>query len=145
MITICKIEMTDLVQYAALCDQLFGEKTDMAALTNAVRKICGNADYLLIGAKNEKGALLGAVMGIVCIDTVGSCRSFMVLENLIVSERYHRLGIGKLLVEELEQAARARNCYFIMLMSLMKRKEAHLFYEALGYSKHIAQGFKKYL
>ena len=145
MITTCAIEMADLVQYAALCDELFGEKTDMTALTEAVRKIRGNTDYLLIGAKDENGALLGAVMGIVCIDTVGRCRPFMVLENLIVSERYHRLGIGKRLVENLEKVARERNCYFIMLMSLMKRKEAHLFYEALGYSKDIAQGFKKYL
>lgn len=145
MITICAIQMTDLVQYAALCDELFGEKTNMTALTEAVRKIRSNTDYLLIGAKDENGALLGAVMGIVCIDTVGRCRPFMVLENLIVSERYHRLGIGKRLVENLEKTARERNCYFIMLMSLMKRKEAHLFYEALGYSKNIAQGFKKYL
>lgn len=69
----------------------------------------------------------------------------MVLENLVVSSKCRRLGIGKMLVDYIEVQAREKNCYFIMLMSLMKRKEAHRFYEALGYSTEVAQGYKKYL
>jgi predicted N-acetyltransferase YhbS len=145
MITLKPIVISDLERYAALCDELFGSKTNLLRLEVALTKIMSNADYILVGAENEKGELLGSVMGITCIDTVGECHPFMVLENLIVSSKCRRLGIVKMLVEYIEEQAREQGCYFIMLMSLMKRKEAHRFYEALGYSTEVAQGYKKYL
>jgi len=45
----------------------------------------------------------------------------------------------------IEDWARENNSYFVMFMSLAKRKEAHTFYESLGYSQEISNGFKKYL
>lgn len=145
MITIKPIVISDLEQYAALCDELFGSKTNLLQLKVALTKIMSNTDYILVGAKNESGELLGSVMGITCIDTVGECHPFMVLENLVVSPKCRRLGIGKMLVDYIEEQAREKDCYFIMLMSLIKRKEAHQFYESLCYSSEIAQGYKKYL
>lgn len=145
MISIKSIELSDLEQYAMLCEELFGSQTNMVQLEKAVKKIATNPDYILVGAKDDKKRLIGSIMGITCIDTVGECRSFMVLENLIVSEKSRRQGVGKKLVTYIEKNARERNCYFIMLMSLVKRKEAHMFYESIGYSKNIAHGFKKYL
>lgn len=145
MLSIQSIQLSDLEQYASLCDELFGSKTNMAQLAKMVKKIANNPDYILVGAKNEKEQLVGAVMGITCMDTVGECQPFMVLENLIVSEKNRRQGVGKKLVNYIEETARERNCYFIMLMSRAKRTEAHLFYESMGYSKNIAQGFKKYM
>lgn len=145
MILIDSIQITDLQQYALLCNTLFGSQTNMAQLEKTVKKIVSNPDYILVGAKDENKQLLGAVTGIICLDTVGECQPFMVLENPIVSEKSRRTGVGKQLVSYLENKARERNCYFVMLMSLAKRKEAHMFYEAIGYSKDIAQGYKKYL
>jgi predicted N-acetyltransferase YhbS len=145
IITIETIEISDLEQYAALCDELFGSKTNRTQLEKVAKKIASNPDYILVGAKDAKKQLLGSVMGITCIDTVGDCRPFMVLENLIVSEKSRRQGVGGKLVRYIEEKARDRNCYFVMFMSLAKRKEAHIFYESIGYSKNIAQGFKKYL
>ncbi|WP_245867348.1 GNAT family N-acetyltransferase [Sporomusa silvacetica] len=118
----------------------------MTKLEVVLTKIISNPDYILVGVKDETGKLVGSVMGgITCFDTVGECRSFMVLENLIVRENCRRLGIGKKLVEYIEEQAREKNCYFIMLMSLIKRKEAHQFYENLGYSANTAKSYKKYL
>lgn len=145
MITIKPITISDLECYASLCDELFGSKANLVKLEVVLTKIISNPDYILVGAEDESGILLGSVMGITCIDTVGECRPFMVLENLIVRENCRRLGIGKKLVEYIEEQARVKNCYFIMLMSLVKRKEAHQFYETLGYSANIAKGYKKYL
>jgi GNAT superfamily N-acetyltransferase len=145
MITLKPIAISDLERYAALCDELFGSKTNLVQLEAALHKIISNPDYILVGAENENRQLLGSVMGITCMDTVGECRPFMVLENLVVSGKCRRLGIGKMLVDYIEEQARGNNCYFVMLMSLIKRKEAHQFYEALGYSTTIAQGYKKYL
>ncbi|HOV70464.1 MAG TPA: GNAT family N-acetyltransferase, partial [Clostridia bacterium] len=59
-------------------------------------------------------------MGIVC---VGSCRPFMVLENVIVSQPYRRTGIGRKLMEYIEKYARSVNCnYYIMFVSRANRK-----------------------
>jgi len=145
MISIESIQLADLQQYAVLCNMLFGSKTNLAQLEKIVKKIISNPDYILVGAKDENKQLLGAVTGITCMDTVGECQPFMVLENLIVSEKSRRQGVGKQLVNYIENNARDRNCYFVMLMSLVKRAEAHMFYEAIGYSRNIAQGYKKYL
>lgn len=145
MITLEKIELSHLYEYAKLCDELFGSATNVVELEKAIKKIMNNPDYTLVGARNEKGELLGTVMGIMCLDTVGQCRPFVVLENLIVSEKSRRLGLGKMLVNYIEEWARGQNAYFVMFMSLSKRKEAHLFYESIGYSSTISTGFKKYL
>jgi len=145
MISIKSIQLSDLEQYAALCDELFGSKTNRVQLEKMIKKITNNPDYILVGVQDDNKRLLGSVMGITCMDTVGECRPFMVLENLIVSEKSRRHGVGKKLVSYIEKNARERNCYFVMFMSLVTRTEAHMFYESVGYSKNLAHGFKKYL
>lgn len=140
-----KIELSNINQYAELCDELFGSKTNLLELEKALKKIVANEDYILVGIKNEKDELIGSVMGILCQDTVGECKPFVVLENLIVSTKYRKMGIGKQLITFIEDWARENNSYFVMFMSLAKRKEAHAFYESLGYSQEISNGFKKYL
>ena len=143
--TIKKIELSDINQYVKLCDELFGSQTNLVELEKALNKILTNDDYILVSLKNEEGELIGSVMGILCQDTVGECRPFVVLENLIVSPNYRKMGLGKKLINFIEDWARENNSYFVMFMSLAKRKEAHAFYEALGYSQEISNGFKKYL
>lgn len=143
--TINKIEIFDIKEYAKLCDELFGSQTNLVELEKVLKKILTNEDYILVGIKNEEGELIGSVMGILCQDTVGGCRPFVVLENLIVSPKYRKMGLGKRLIFFIEDWAKENNSYFVMFMSLAKRKEAHTFYESLGYSQEISNGFKKYL
>lgn len=145
IITITAIELADLEQFALLGEELFGAETNRAKLARVFAKIQADASYIFIGAKDEQQRLLGSAMGIVCSDTVGECRPFMVLENMIVSPQSRRQGVGKKLMEYLEAWAREQNCYCIMLLSHVRRQEAHSFYEAMGYPKDIVQGFKKYL
>ncbi|EGO62483.1 GNAT family N-acetyltransferase [Acetonema longum] len=145
MVTIVNIEAADMEQLAALGEELTGKKPHMPQLKIILDKICSDPNYILIGAKSERGQLLGSVMGILCLDIVGQCQPFMVLENLIVRRNSRRQGVAKQLVGYLEDYARDKNCYFIMLTSLAKRAEAHAFYESIGYAKGMVQGFKKYL
>ena len=140
-----KIKISDIDQYSKLCDELFGSQTNLIKLEKSLKKILINEDYILVGIKNESGKLIGSVMGILCQDTVGECRPFVVLENLIVSTEYRKIGLGKRLITYIEDWARENESYFIMFMSLAKRKEAHAFYESMGYSQEISNGFKKYL
>lgn len=145
MITIASIEQTDLEQLADLYTKLVGTETNRSSMQAMYEKISANPDYILIGAKDENQQLLGSLMGIVCTDLVGDCRPFMVIENVIVSEKSRRQGVGKLLMSYIEEQGRERNCYYTMLVSLIERKEAHIFYESIGYAKGVVRGFKKYL
>ena len=39
--------------------------------------------------------MMGSVMGILCQDTIGECKTFVVLENLIVGSKYRRMGLER--------------------------------------------------
>jgi len=64
---------------------------------------------------------------------------------MIVSEKHRGKGIGKELMKYIEDMAKQRDCYYIIFVSASIRKEAHHFYETMGYNLDAVQGFKKYL
>ncbi|MCL2833985.1 MAG: GNAT family N-acetyltransferase [Treponema sp.] len=61
-------------------------------------------------------------------------RSIGYIENVITHEQYRRKGIGEKLMEMAVEYAKSSGCYKAVLQSGIKRKEAHLFYQALGFS-----------
>lgn len=145
MITIGKITYDDLDDLAILYEELSGTKTNLQKFNKNFDWINSNKDYLLIGAKDDNGNLVGSLLGIVCQDLVGECKPFLVIENVIVKSGCRKMGIGKELMNFIEEFARTRNCYFTMLVSAFSRKNAHKFYESIGYAKDVVRGFKKYL
>ncbi len=140
-----RVTIEDLQSLAALYEELNGCKTDIERMTESFRRIEADPNYYLLCYKNQSNEICGSVMGIVCHDVVGDCRPFMVIENVIVSSKFRGQGVGRQLMEKVESIARERNCYYTMFISLRKRKEAHMFYESLGYRNDVVQGYKKYL
>jgi N-acetylglutamate synthase-like GNAT family acetyltransferase len=55
--------------------------------------------------------------------------------GLVVDEHYRRSGAGRLLMQRAEQWARENECSAIYLRSNVIRKDAHAFYERIGYNK----------
>ena len=113
-------------------------------MKNNFKWMKNNSDYIILGAK-ENDVLIGSVMGVICRDLIGECRPFMVIENMIVASRHRGKGIGTMLMKHIEKIANDKNCYYITLVSNIKRKEAHRFYQTLDYKIDNVQGFKKYL
>ena len=66
------------------------------------------------------------------------------VENVMVDADYRRQGTGKLLMDYALAQAKKAGCYKIQLISDKSRKEAHKFYQALGY-KASGHGFRLYL
>src|SRR5437899_1778742 len=62
-------------------------------------------------------------------------KHIMQLEELFVLDSYRKQGVGGRLMEVMEEKAKDLDCYNIYIESSMKRKEAHKFYEDLGYKK----------
>lgn len=144
MLEIRSIQFEDLPDLSALYEELVPTKTNFNKLAEAFRSIENNNNYNLLGAFDE-GRLAGSLMGIICQDLVGDCKPFMVIENVIVSGRARRKGIGKRLMTDIERIARERGCYYIILVSGGHRKEAHLLYESLGYKEEKVEGYRKHL
>jgi GNAT superfamily N-acetyltransferase len=53
---------------------------------------------------------------------------------LVVDRQARRRGTAKLLMQHVEQLAAAKGCDFVELTSAMRRRDAHAFYRAIGYS-----------
>ena len=101
--------------------------------------------HLLVARRSEDGAVLGTAMGIICANLVGGCDPFMVVENVVVEESCRGMGVGKLLMQEVERIATQEHCVFLCLLSHHSRHAAHAFYRGLGYSGDEAIGFRKWL
>jgi len=55
------------------------------------------------------------------------------VDELVVDESYRGQGIGKKLINRIEEIAISNQCNQIELDSSFHRKEAHHFYESIGY------------
>jgi GNAT superfamily N-acetyltransferase len=137
------IQEEDLTALNRLYEELVGVPTEPDKMAATYAVIRDNPQYHLIGAFNGEGVLVGTVMGIFCYDLVKDCRPFMVVENVVVAAAHRGKGIGKMLMLELERIALERGCAYAMLVSGFQRKEAHRFYDAMGYGPDRAKGFKK--
>ena len=65
---------------------------------------------------------------------------------LCVHEQYREKGVGKELVLKVEELCRKKECFQLEVTSGAHRnKEAHLFYESLGYTAYKGKRFTKKL
>ncbi|MBD7911860.1 GNAT family N-acetyltransferase [Clostridium cibarium] len=145
MVNINKICTKDITELADLYKELLYVEANLEKMKKTFHWIDSNNNYILLGAKDDDNNLVGSVLGVICQDIIGSCRPFMVIENLIVKNNYRRLGIGKSLIDYLENYASELNCSYTMLVSSSYRKSAYKFYQASGYDIDSVQGFKKYI
>lgn len=144
MVTIRPVQTDDLKDLSVLYEELTGKKTDDEKLAVAFKSIMEDHRYIVLGSYVD-GRLAGSLMGILCQDLVGDCRPFMVIENVIVSGQFRRQGVGRRLLADIENIARERGCYYIILVSGGHRKEAHSLYEALGFKDENVEGYRKHL
>ena len=91
------------------------------------------------------GAVVGSTTGIICEELYGECAPFLVMEDLIVDERFRRRGIGAALMEELMRYARRNGCGQVQFMTEAGREGAIAFYRSQGYDPKLHVGFKKRL
>lgn len=144
MITFLPIQENDLPQLAQLYTELSGEESNLEKMRRQFAQLIQKTEYLLLGGKDETGQLVASVMAIRCLDLVGSCQDFMVLENVVVRSTCRKQGIGRQMMTYIENYARENACNYIILVSSGFRKDAHQFYEAMGYTEDV-RGFRKYL
>ncbi|MZP28645.1 GNAT family N-acetyltransferase [Heliobacterium undosum] len=144
MVSIQTASVSDLDSLADLYEELASKTTNVVKMREQFRWMDSNPDYVVLVAK-EGETVIGSAMGVVCHDLVGDCDPFMVVENVIVRSAFRGKGIGRRLMEKIEEIAAANSCQYIMFVSRTDRKGAHRFYQSIGYSLDVVQGFKKFL
>jgi len=84
-----KMVIEDIPKLAQLYEQFWNEKSCVDKMLETFKRLSKNKTHVLLSAV-ENGELIGSVMGVICEDLYGDCRPFMVLENMIVDEKYRR-------------------------------------------------------
>lgn len=59
-----------------------------------------------------------------------------IIEDVVVSEKRQRQGIGREMMTHAMKVCKGMGCYKVSLSSNLKRENAHKFYESLGFKKH---------
>jgi N-acetylglutamate synthase-like GNAT family acetyltransferase len=91
------------------------------------------------------GRVCGSALLTIALDAMYGDQPYGVLENLIVDHDRRGRGIGRVLMQAVDQAARAARCTKLMLLSTAGRVDAHRFFARVGYDGERKRGFVKYL
>jgi len=78
----------------------------------------------------------------IILNLTRSGRPYGIIENVITDNSYRRQGIGKSIIGKAIEYAKENNCYKVVLLSSSKRKEAHQFYESIGFNSISKKGFE---
>jgi GNAT superfamily N-acetyltransferase len=131
MPTLRDARLSDAPAIAGLLAEL-GYPAAADAVTRRLEALLPRPDYAVCLA-----ALDGEVCGLACahvVPVIHADEPLALITALVVSERARGGGMGRRLVERLEEFARSHGCARVAVTTASHRSDAHLFYERLGYS-----------
>ncbi|QLE57923.1 GNAT family N-acetyltransferase [Nostoc sp. TCL26-01] len=129
-IKIRQADIRDAQRITNLCEQL-GYSVTNQQTEQRLTKIQNNDAHIVYVATLENEYVIGwahaHVSDLLVIPTQA------MLLGLVVDKDYRHKGIGRILMQQIEQWASLVGCEAVILRSNVRRKEAHLFYEKIGY------------
>ena len=84
---------------------------------------------------DDKGVIVGFITFSIR-NVVRYPRPIAELDELFVTSDHRKNGLGKQLMETVENKAKELECYRIYIETNYRFKDAHAFYEALGYTNY---------
>ncbi len=127
--TVRSANLEDCPRLAELCTQL-GYPSTAGQLARRLPAVLERGDHAVFVAEAN-----GSVSGWVHVHVSPTLETDQVAElgGLVVEETVRGQGVGKILMSRAEEWARRNNCRELWLRSNVTRKQAHRFYQALGY------------
>ncbi|MGL5867883.1 GNAT family N-acetyltransferase [Clostridium chrysemydis] len=136
-----KLKKEDIKELLELYKELIDTKNDISISKETYEKILKDDNYYLAVLKKDN-IILGSALAVSCFNlSMGGC-TFIVVEDVIVKENTRGLGIGKKLMKAIDDFAKSKNAAYSILVSSSHRKDAHKFYENIGYTDSVL-GFRK--
>jgi len=123
--------------------QLVPADPAVCVLPARIEQVAADPASLLLVAECS-GRLTGTALIIICLDTMYRDRPFLVIENVVVDETVRGAGIGRRLLDAVDQVAVEAGATKVMLLSNAARAKAHRFFEACGYAPDAKRGFVRY-
>ena len=133
------VQIKDAGQIRDLCHQALGYDSTLEKVAAQIDKFNqpDSGHFCFVYEEVQTGNILGYVEAEV-YESLYSDAGLNVL-GLAVFPSAQGRGIGRQLMERVEELAKSKHYAFIRLNSASHRKEAHLFYERIGYEGNKTQ------
>lgn len=103
-----------------------------------------NSETTFLFVCDDGSEIIATALLCLCQDVMFERQPFALVENVVVSADYKREGIGKSLMDYLEDFCLQKDCSKIMLQTSNENRDARDFYTAMGYDPDAKIGFIKY-
>lgn len=133
------VQVRDASQIRDLCHQALGYDSTLEKVAAQIDKFNqpDSGHFCFVYEEDQTGNILGYVEAEV-YESLYSDAGLNIL-GLAVFPSAQGRGIGRQLMERVEDLAKSRHYAFIRLNSASHRKEAHVFYEHIGYEGNKTQ------
>lgn len=133
------VQVKDAGQIRDLCHQALGYDSTLETVATQIEKfnLPDSDHFCFVCEEDQTGHILGYVEAEV-YESLYSDAGLNIL-GLAVFPSAQGRGIGRQLMERVEDLAKSKHYAFIRLNSASHRKEAHIFYEHIGYEGNKTQ------
>ena len=134
-----KANESDLNEIIQIYAQPEMDGNDVISLEQAkmiFKKMQRYPDYHLYVAITPENQIVGTFSLLIIDNLVHKGGISAIIEAVAVNPAYQGQGIGKLMMQFAMQECKAKHCGKLELSSNLKNKNAHQFYESLGFKQH---------
>jgi GNAT superfamily N-acetyltransferase len=111
------------------------EPLPLAAAVDIFRRM-KTYPYYRLWVAEDAGRMIGTYALLIMETIPHAGAPSAIVEQVAVASAAQGTGVGKLMMQHAMDEASAAGCYKLHLSSNMKRKQAHAFYESLGFERH---------
>ena len=131
------IRPADRNDFAALCELYAHLSPDDSPATEALRQQTFHEMLqhpgLTILVAAEQQTLLATLTLVVVPNLTRGCAPYALIENVVTRRTRRGEGIGRRLMQAATERAFSSGCFKVMLLSGTGNRDAHRFYESLGF------------
>lgn len=132
--SIRKAKLEDYDRLMLLYNDFVGEDRYSRHDGDSYEKVLNSPDNSIFVAE-EKGKIIG--FATVSVRTIVRYpKPIAELDELFVVEEFRQHGVGKMLMDKIEEVAKEKDCYRIYIASADRFEVAHNFYQRIGYTKY---------
>ncbi len=128
-------DLTAVLTLHAQPDLDDGQTLPLAEAERLFARMQSYPDYRLYVAVHA-GEIIGTFAVLIMENLAHMGAPSAVIEDVAVAPAWHRRGVGTEMMNCALRLAAEKGCYKATLSSSLKRRNAHAFYESLGFERH---------
>ncbi|MBQ1593008.1 MAG: GNAT family N-acetyltransferase, partial [Treponema sp.] len=89
----------------------------------------------------ENGKVVSSCYCVIIPNLTNYNQPICFVENVVTDSDFRKMGLARKVIEKVVEEAKKENCYKVILQSGIARKEAHRFYENVGFNGESKKAF----